>query len=61
MIHDSRTRGEHNVPELTRRQELDDPFLEVDYADVVAWGYNASFIDTIRPISGFSCLHRAWR
>ena len=35
MVHDTRRRREHDVTELTRRQKLDDPLLEVNELDVV--------------------------
>jgi hypothetical protein len=36
VIHDSSTGGENNVSELTRRQKLNDPLLQVAELDVVA-------------------------
>lgn len=46
MIHDTRGRCQDDVSELTRRQQLDDPLLEIRYADVVAWGDYTSLVDT---------------
>ena len=47
VVKDSRRRREHNVTELTRWQELDDPLLKIGNTDVVARGDDAGFVDTI--------------
>src|ERR1700733_7570860 len=36
VVHDTSRRGEHDVSELTGRQQLDNPLLEIGEADVVA-------------------------
>lgn len=36
VVHDTSRGGEDDVAELTRRQQLDDPFLQVAQLDVVA-------------------------
>ena len=36
VVHDTSRGCEHHVSELTRRQELDDPLLEICEADVVS-------------------------
>jgi len=46
VVHDTRRGGEHNVAELTRRQELDDPLLEIAELDVVAGGDDTSLVET---------------
>lgn len=37
MIHDASRCGENDVAELTRWQQLDDPFLEIAELNVVSW------------------------
>ena len=44
MIHDSGRCGEDDVAKLTRGQKLHHPLLEICYADVVARGDDAGFI-----------------
>ena len=46
VVHDTSGGGEDNVTELTRRQELDDPLLEVTELDVVAGRDDASLVQT---------------
>ena len=46
MIHDATTCRQDDIPELSRWQQLDDPFLEIRNADVIAGGDDASFVDT---------------
>lgn len=36
VVHDTSRGGEHDVSELTRRQQLDNPLLELVQADIVA-------------------------
>lgn len=45
MVHNTRRRRKNNVAELTRREQLDDPFLKIGYADIVAWGDDAGFVN----------------
>ena len=47
MVHDAGRGGEHDEAELTRRQELDDPFLEVTDTHVVAGGDDAGFVNAV--------------
>jgi len=37
VVHDTSRGCEHDVSELTRWQELDNPLLEIGEADVVSW------------------------
>lgn len=48
MIHDTRRSCKDDVSELTRRQQLDDPLLEIRYADIVTRGDYTSLVDTRR-------------
>jgi len=45
VVHDSSAGGEDNVSELTGRQELDDPLLEVGKLDVVAGADDTGLVD----------------
>lgn len=45
VVHDPTARRQDDVPKLSARQELDDPFLEIGDADVVARGDDAGFVD----------------
>ena len=45
MIHDARRGCKHNVTELTRGQQLDNPLLKVGDTDIVARGDDAGFVD----------------
>lgn len=45
VVHDTSRGGQDNVPELTRRQEPDDPLLKVGDLDGVAGGDAASLVD----------------
>ena len=47
VVHDSGRSCQDNVSELTRRQQLDNPFLKVRYSNVVSWGDDASLVDAI--------------
>lgn len=51
VVHDARRGGEDNVSELTRRQQLDDPFLKVPDANIVAGGDDAGFVESMVPVS----------
>ena len=46
VVHDTSRGGEDDVAELTGRQQLDDPLLEVGKADVVPGGDDTSLVDT---------------
>lgn len=46
MVHDTSRGGQDNVAELTGRQQLDDPLLEVGETDVVAGGDDTSLVET---------------
>ena len=54
VVHDPRRRGQDDVPELTRGQQLDDPFLKVADADVVAGRDDAGFVKAVRRIRNCS-------
>jgi len=45
VVHDSSAGGEDDVAELTGREELDNPFLEVSELDVVTWADDAGLVD----------------
>lgn len=51
VIHNARRGREHNEPELSRRAQLVDPFLEVGETDVVTGGDHAAFVDSV-----FGCM-----
>ena len=44
VVHDTGRRGEHDVTELTRRQQVGDPLLHVLELDVVAWGDDTALV-----------------
>jgi hypothetical protein len=46
VVHDTSRGGQDNVAELTGRQQLDDPLLEVGKADVVAGRDDTSLVET---------------
>ena len=46
MIHDTSTGCQDDVTELTRWQELDNPFLKVTELDVITWGDDTGFVET---------------
>jgi hypothetical protein len=46
VIHNTGGGGQDNVAELTGRQQLDDPLLEVGQADVVAGGDDTGLVET---------------
>lgn len=45
VVHDTSRGGEHHVSELTGRQELDDPLLEIGETDVVAGGDDTGLVE----------------
>lgn len=45
VVHDTSRGGQDNVAELTGRQQLDDPLLEVGETDVVAGGNDTSLVE----------------
>jgi hypothetical protein len=45
LVHDSGRGGEDNVAELTGREELDNPLLELAEADVVAGGNDTALVE----------------
>jgi hypothetical protein len=47
VVHDTSRGGEDDIAELTGRQQLDDPLLEIGQADVVAGGDDTSLVETI--------------
>lgn len=51
MVHDSGRSCQDDIPELTRRQQLNDPLLKVRYSNVVSWGDDACLVDAIAEIS----------
>ena len=46
VVHDTGRGGEHDVSELTGRQQLDNPLLELGQADVVARGDDTGLVET---------------
>ena len=50
MIHNARGGGENNVAELTGRQELDHPFLEIADADVVSRRDDTSLVEAMEVL-----------
>jgi hypothetical protein len=44
VVHDTSAGGEDDVAELTGRQQVDDPLLEVTELDVVSWGDNTGLV-----------------
>ena len=57
MVHNSGRSCEDDIPELTRRQQLDNPLLKVRYSNVVSWRDDASFIDAIARRSATGIKH----
>ena len=51
VVHDAGGGGEDDVAELTRRQELDDPLLEIAELDVVAWADDTGLVEAAIHIS----------
>ena len=51
MIHNSSRSGQDNIPELTRRQQLNDPLLKVCYSNIVPWRDDACLVDAIARLS----------
>lgn len=45
VVHDTGGGGKNDVAELTRREELDDPLLEITELDVVAGADDTSLVD----------------
>ena len=45
MVHNSVGGGENNVPELTGREEVDDPLLNFIVSDVEPGGDNTALVD----------------
>lgn len=45
VVHNTSGGGEDDVAELTRRQELDNPLLEIAELDVVAGGDDTGLVD----------------
>ena len=51
MIHDSSRSSQDDIPELTRRQQLNDPLLKVRYSNIVSWRDDACLVDAIAKLS----------
>lgn len=45
VVHDTSAGGEDDVAELTGRQQVDDPLLEVTELDVVSWGDDTGLVE----------------
>lgn len=45
MVHDTRASSQNDVSELTRRQQLHHPFLEVSKLDVVSWRDDTGLVE----------------
>lgn len=46
VVHDASRRGEHDVTELTRWQEVDNPLLQIRQLHIVAWGDDTALVET---------------
>lgn len=46
VVHDTSRGGQDNVTELTGREQLDDPLLEIGETDVVSGGDDTSLVET---------------
>lgn len=46
VVHDTRAGGQNDVAELTRRQQLDNPLLQVPELNVVTRGDDTSLVET---------------
>ena len=51
MIHDSSRSCQDDIPELTRRQQLNDPLLKVRYSNIISWRDDACLVDAIPRLS----------
>ena len=63
VVHDPGRRGKHNVPKLTRRQQLHDPLLEIGQADIIPRADDAGLVQPVKA-SGFiamGAIHGAHR
>jgi hypothetical protein len=50
MVHDTSGSGKHDITELTRGQQLDNPFLEVCELHVVTGANDTSLVDAARKV-----------
>lgn len=51
VVHDTSGGGEDDVAELTGREQLDNPLLELRETDVVAGRDDTSLVETVRAVS----------
>ena len=51
MIHDSSRSCQDDIPELTRRQQLNYPLLKVRYSNIVSRRDDACLVDAIARLS----------
>jgi hypothetical protein len=49
VVHDASRRGQDDIAELTGREQLDDPLLELGKADVVPGGDDTALVQAIPP------------
>ena len=57
LVHDASRGGENDVAELTGREQLDNPLLELGEANVVAGGDDTALVEAIELVSiCLSCL-----
>jgi hypothetical protein len=45
VVHDTRRCSQDNMTELTRRQKVDDPLLQVRELDVIAWRDDTTLVE----------------
>jgi hypothetical protein len=51
VVHDTSRGGEHDVAELTGREKLDNPLLELGKVDVVAGGDDTALVEAVDVVS----------
>jgi len=51
LVHDASRGGENDVAELTGREQLDNPLLELGEANVVAGGDDTALVEAIEVVS----------
>jgi hypothetical protein len=50
MVHNTSRSCEHDIPKLTRWQELHNPLLEIGETDIVSRGDDTSLVKTINEL-----------
>lgn len=46
VVHDPRAGSQDDVPELTRWQQLDNPFLQIAELDVISWRNDTGLVES---------------